>query len=37
MIAATLIIASRLAATAAAQRFRGGGNQRGLRFLARQS
>jgi hypothetical protein len=33
MMAATLLIAVGLAGTAAAQRFRGGGNQRGLRFL----
>jgi hypothetical protein len=34
MIATALIGALALAATAAAQRFRGGGNQRGIRFLA---
>jgi hypothetical protein len=34
MIAATLLIAVGLAGTAAAQRFRGGGQQRGISFLA---
>jgi hypothetical protein len=33
MLAATLVIAVGLAGSAAAQRFRGGGNQRGIRFL----
>jgi Domain of unknown function (DUF4159) len=33
MLAAMLVVALGLAGTAAAQRFRGGGNQRGIRFL----
>ena len=33
MMAAALLIAVGLAGTAAAQRFRGGGQQRGIRFL----
>ena len=33
LLAATLVVAVGLAGSAAAQRFRGGGNQRGIRFL----